>query len=250
MAFAPDLVFNDGYYDLIEVTIPDGCVLRPRFPAPLGQPPEPDGAPVRRRRRRSSPRLWSSSRSPAVTGRVPNFVYSGTDEHGNDYQILEILYGGIPARPFADGLDGHSWWPLFKAVPTEYLEKYYPLRVQRYESEDRLRWRRLSPWRSWRRQDLRVPRRWGLISYQDDRAQTFPVGAAAVARHGSPSEQDAASGWLRRHREVQLPVQGGERARALRGDRLEFRTAGAGGLRRSTHARARARRHRRQAQGW
>ena len=62
-------------------------------------------------------------------GTSPNFVYSGTDSKGEPYQILEILYGGIPARPVGDGLDGHSWWPLFKAVPTEYLEKYYPLRV-------------------------------------------------------------------------------------------------------------------------
>ena len=65
-------------------------------------------------------------------GTSPNFVYSGTDSNGDPYQILEILYGGIPARPEGDGLDGHSWWPLFKAVPTEYLEKYYPLRVDSY----------------------------------------------------------------------------------------------------------------------
>jgi hypothetical protein len=73
----------------------------------------------------------------AVTGGYgtsPNFVYSGTDGTGNEFQILEILDGGIPARPFADGLDGHSWWPLFKAVPTEYLKKYYPLRILRYEA--------------------------------------------------------------------------------------------------------------------
>ena len=52
MAFAPDLVFNDGYYDVIDVTIPDGCALRPQFPGAARQPAELDGAAVRRRRRR------------------------------------------------------------------------------------------------------------------------------------------------------------------------------------------------------
>jgi len=124
MAFAPDLVFNDGYYDLIEVTIPEGSVLRPTFPAPLG-----NRLSLMARQFDVVDAIFSKALEQfAVTGGYgtsPNFVYSGTDEDGNDYQILEILYGGIPARPFADGLDGHSWWPLFKAVPTEYLEKYY-----------------------------------------------------------------------------------------------------------------------------
>ena len=132
MAFAPDVVFNDGYSDIIKVNIPEGSVLKPEFPAPLGN------------------RLTLMARHFDVFGAVfskmlglqfavsgsygtsPNFVYSGTDSKGENYQILEILYGGIPARPAGDGLDGHSWWPLFKAVPTEYLEKYYPLRVESY----------------------------------------------------------------------------------------------------------------------
>jgi N-methylhydantoinase B len=44
---------------------------------------------------------------------------------------MEILYGGIPGRPIGDGMDGHSWWPLFENIPTEYLEAYYPLRDRR-----------------------------------------------------------------------------------------------------------------------
>ena len=36
MAFSPDLVFNDGYYDLINVTFPENSILRPDFPAPVG----------------------------------------------------------------------------------------------------------------------------------------------------------------------------------------------------------------------
>ncbi len=224
MAFAPDLVFNDGYYDLIEVTIPDGCALRPRFPAPLG-----NRLSLMARQFDVVDAVFSKALEQfAVTGGYgtsPNFVYSGTDKNGNDYQILEILYGGIPARPFADGLDGHSWWPLFKAVPTEYLEKYYPLRVLRYEA------RPDSGGAGYHRGGHGVAKTYefladGLVSYQDDRAQTYPWGLQG-GRHGAPSDKTlvrAADGTR-----VELPSKV-ENLPVVRGDRLEFCTAGAGGL--------------------
>jgi N-methylhydantoinase B len=33
-----------------------------------------------------------------------------------------------------DGMDAHSWWPLFENIPTEYLESYYPITVLEYGS--------------------------------------------------------------------------------------------------------------------
>ena len=47
---------------------------------------------------------------------------------------LEVMYGGLPGRPHADGIDGHSWWPGFVNIPTEYLETYYPLLVNEYHT--------------------------------------------------------------------------------------------------------------------
>ena len=179
MAFAPDLVFNDGYYDLIEVTIPEGSVLRPQFPAPLG-----NRLSLMARQFDVVDAVFSKALEQfAVSGSYgtsPNFVYSGTDSDGKPYQILEILYGGIPARPFADGLDGHSWWPLFKAVPTEYLEKYYPLRVESYKARSN------SGGAGYHRGGHGVAKTYrfledGLITYQDDRAQTFPWDSRAAA---------------------------------------------------------------------
>ena len=141
-------------------------MLKPRFPAPLGN------------------RLTLMARHFDIVGAVfskalsafsvsgsygtsPNFVYSGLDPDGEPYQILEILYGGIPARPVGDGLDGHSWWPMFKAVPTEYLERYYPLRD--------------SGGGGYHRGGHGVTKTYaflrdGIISFQDDRAHTFPWG--------------------------------------------------------------------------
>jgi N-methylhydantoinase B len=224
MAFAPDLVFNDGYYDLIDVTIPEGSVLRPHFPAPLG-----NRLSLMARQFDVVDAVFSKALEHfAVTGSYgtsPNFVYSGTDASGNPFQILEILYGGIPARPFADGLDGHSWWPLFKAVPTEYLEKYYPLRVESYRA------RSDSGGAGYHRGGHGVAKEYhfledGFVTYQDDRAHTYPWGING-GRHGARSEKtliSAADGT-----ETRLPSKV-ENVPVFRGDRLIFSTAGAGGL--------------------
>ena len=65
-------------------------------------------------------------------GTSPYMLYSGWEESGDFFYSMEILYGGIPGRPIGDGMDGHSWWPLFENIPTEYLEAYYPLRIDGY----------------------------------------------------------------------------------------------------------------------
>jgi len=67
-------------------------------------------------------------------GSSPHFLYSGVDKSGRSFQLMEILYGGIPGRPIGDGMDGHSWWPLFENIPAEYLETYYPLLIEHYAS--------------------------------------------------------------------------------------------------------------------
>jgi N-methylhydantoinase B len=223
MAFAPDLVFNDGYYDLIKVTLPENSILRPEFPAPVGN------------------RLSLMARQFDVVGAVfskalaqfavsggygtsPNFVFAGTDENGEDFQVLEILYGGIPARPVGDGLDGHSWWPMFKAVPTEYLEKYYPIEIESYRA------RIDSGGAGYHRGGHGVAKTYrflsdGTISFQDDRAVTFPWGYNG-GQHGMSSEKliihaDGTEERLPSKVET-FPIQ--------KGDRLVFSTAGAGGL--------------------
>ena len=154
-----------------------------------------------------------------VGGTFTDLIYVD-DESG-----IEILYGGIPARPFADGLDGHSWWPLFKAVPTEYLEKYYPLRVESYRA------RSDSGGAGYHRGGHGIAKEYrfledGFVTYQDDRAQTYPWGING-GRHGARSEKTlirSADGP-----EVRLPSKV-ENVPVFRGDRLIFSTAGAGGL--------------------
>ena len=64
----------------------------------------------------------------------PHLFYSGYDDNGEWFQLFQIGFGGIPGRPIGDGPDGHSLWPGFTNVPNEFIESYFPLRVETYEA--------------------------------------------------------------------------------------------------------------------
>jgi N-methylhydantoinase B len=64
----------------------------------------------------------------------PHFMYSGRDAKGEWFLLFQIGFGDVPARPVGDGLDGHSLWPKFTNVPNEYLESYFPVRIEAYET--------------------------------------------------------------------------------------------------------------------
>ena len=130
--FDPHILFNDGFYELVDVRIPEGSLLKPRFPAAL------------------SGRTHALGRIFDVMGGVlgqgapdamnaagfsdsPHLFYSGYDKNGEWFQLFQIGFGGIPGRPVGDGPDGHSLWPGFTNVPNEFIEAYFPLRVIRYE---------------------------------------------------------------------------------------------------------------------
>ena len=131
--YDPQILFNDGFYDHVEVRIPKGCLLNPIKPAAL------------------SSRTHALGRIFDVLGGLlgqgapdfltaagfsdsPHTFYSGYDKNGEWFQLYQIGFGGIPGRPMGDGPDGHSLWPSFTNVPNEFLEAYYPLRMEIYET--------------------------------------------------------------------------------------------------------------------
>ena len=133
MVFDPQILFNDGYYDLIDVRIPEGSLLKPKFPAALSG------------RTHALGRLFDilggllGQKTPEFLNAAgfsssPHLFYSGRDGKGEWFQLFQIGFGGIPGRPLGDGPDGHSLWPNFTNVPNEFLERYFPLRIERYET--------------------------------------------------------------------------------------------------------------------
>lgn len=222
MVFDPQIMFNDGFYDLMEVHIPDGSMLKPRKPAAL------------------SCRTHALGRIFDILGGLlgqgnpdfmcaagfsdsPHFMYSGYDKKGEWFQLYQIGFGGIPGKPFGDGPDGHSLWPSFTNVPNEFLESYFPLRIEVYETITdsggagqnrggnaiRVGYRFLEP---------------GEISIHDDRWLTYPWGVNG----GLPGQ---------RSRKTLVHLDGVEeilhskcdRIKVLEGEILYFDTWGGGG---------------------
>ncbi|MDG2155240.1 MAG: hydantoinase B/oxoprolinase family protein [Gammaproteobacteria bacterium] len=134
----PHIVFNDGFYDLVEVNIPEGTLLKPKFPAAISG------------RTHALGRIFDilgallGSGAPeqmlnaAGFSDSPHLFYAGYDHRegkdGEWFQLFQIGFGGIPGRPIGDGPDGHSLWPGFTNVPNEFIESYFPLRIERYET--------------------------------------------------------------------------------------------------------------------
>ncbi len=133
MVFDPQILFNDGFYDLVDVRIPEGSLLKPKFPAALSC------------RTHALGRIFDvlggllGQKTPQFLNAAgfsssPHLMYSGVGGDGRWFQLFQIGFGGIPGRPLGDGPDGHSLWPGFTNVPNEFLEKYFPLVIERYES--------------------------------------------------------------------------------------------------------------------
>ena len=129
----PQILFNDGFYDLVDVRIPQGSLLKPNFPAALSG------------RTHALGRIFDvmggllgqsapDSMNAAGFSDSPHLFFSGYDKNGEWFQLFQIGFGGIPGRPVGDGPDGHSLWPGFTNVPNEFVEAYFPLRVESYET--------------------------------------------------------------------------------------------------------------------
>jgi N-methylhydantoinase B len=222
MVFDPQILFNDGFYDLIHVTMPKGSLVHPNFPASLGC------------RTHTLSRQFDvlggalSYNAPEMAtaagyGSSPHFLYSGIDKSGRPFQLMEILYGGIPGRPMGDGMDGHSWWPLFQNIPTEYLETYYPMLIDGYLTiMDTGGAGKHRGGNGVEKVFLLLEE--GDISIHDDRHLTQPWGILG-GRPGACSEK-----WLVRKDGGRQPLPSKtDNVRVFAGDRVIFRTAGGGG---------------------
>lgn len=222
MVFDPQIMFNDGFYDLMEVRIPEGSLLKPRFPAALSC------------RTHALGRVFDilggllGQGSPdflcaAGFSDSPHFMYSGYRRDGEWYQLFSIGFGGVPGKPSGDGPDGHSLWPSFTNVPNEFLESYFPLRIESYETLAdsggaglhrggnalRMAYRLLEP---------------GQISIHDDRWLTYPWGVNG----GLPGARSRKT-LIRANGKKELLPSKCDRIQVEAGDLLLFDTWGGGG---------------------
>jgi N-methylhydantoinase B len=130
----PQIVFNDGFYDLVDVRIPQGSLLKPDFPAALSGRTHALGRIFDLLGALLGMGAPEQMLNAAGFSDSPHLFYSGYDQSGEWFQLFQIGFGGIPGRPVGDGPDGHSLWPGFTNVPNEFIESYFPLRIERYET--------------------------------------------------------------------------------------------------------------------
>lgn len=129
-ALQPDLLVNDGVLDVVEVRVPEGTVLNPRFPAACSYRHYP-------LIRCFSVVLGALAR--ALRGGVPQgadnmsgISFSGVrEETGQNWYLSMPLGGGSCGRPAADGTDTVLMTPG-RNVPSEYGETFFPLRVREF----------------------------------------------------------------------------------------------------------------------
>ncbi len=171
----PQILFNDGFYPLLHVVMPEGSLLRPRHPAALGC------------RTHALTRLFDvlggalTKQAPELNtaagyGTSPYMLYSGWGEDGKFFYAMEILYGGIPG-PADRRRDGR---PLVVAAVREHPDGVprglLSAADRRLHDGHGLRRRGPAPRRQRGREALRLPRaRAGL----DPRR---PLADAAVGR--------------------------------------------------------------------
>ncbi len=220
--FDPQILFNDGFYDYMDVRIPEGCILKPKRPAALSCRTHALGRifdVISGLLGQGSPDFLCA----AGFSDSPHLMYSGYDGDGKWYQLFQIGFGGIPGRPGGDGPDGHSLWPGFTNVPNEYIEAYFPLRIEEYETISDSG----GPGYNRGGNGIRMAYRFledGQISIHDDRWLTYPWGVNG----GLPGARGTKR-LVRKDGSEQILPSKCDRIQVKKGDLLYFNTWGGGG---------------------
>ncbi len=225
----PQILFNDGFYPLLHVVMPEGSLLRPRFPAALGC------------RTHALARLFDvlggalcknapDLNTAAGYGTSPYMLYSGWKESVDGTAAGRVLLlDGDPLRrdPRPPDRRRHGR-PLLVAALREHPDRVprglLPDADRRLHDDPGHGRRRPAPRRQRRREALRLPRAGRGL---DPRR---PLADAAVGRARRPAgrAQQQAARARGRHASRCCPSKCDE-IEVQPGDMLVYRTAGGGG---------------------
>ncbi len=217
-----DAIVNNGFIKPIEIIVPKGTVLNPRFPAAVGG-------------RASLMMALSNTVFRAIAKALPGTlggVGEGADmlhfncQNGSKYlSFMDVFFGGWGGRPNLDGVDGASPMVMgggYGSMPAELLEREYPVVIEGFgfvpDSEGAGRHRgSLSVYRKWRfRQPSTV-----LLRTVGMRGSE---GLAGGMRGG-----DAANVLWSKEKETLLTPQAHVHLHVSPGDRIMHKVHGSGG---------------------
>lgn len=131
----PDQPSNEGSFRPLEIRIPEGSILKPRFPAATAMWPTPIT---------TIPDLMLKAVAPAIPDRVrgghfgdsmANFIYGVDPRTGSYYVCAEGDAGGYGGQPNRDGASTLFSMALGDTynMPCEVAEVRFPWRVERFE---------------------------------------------------------------------------------------------------------------------
>ncbi len=126
---------NEGFFRALNIVIPDGSFLKPRFPAACAMWPTPSS---------TIPDLFLKALAPAIPDQVrgghfgdamANFIYGIDPASGKYYVCAEADAGGYGGKPTEDGESALFSMTLGDTynVPAEVVEVRYPWQVERFE---------------------------------------------------------------------------------------------------------------------
>lgn len=130
----PELSMNEGCFRPVTVDVPEGTLLNPRRPAPVG------AGNVETSQRnvdvllKALAQIWPERVCAGSQGTMNNLAMGGIDPvKGGSWAYYETHGGGYGARPGLDGENGvHSHMTNTLNTPIEVLEHAIPVRVHRY----------------------------------------------------------------------------------------------------------------------
>lgn len=213
-----DIPMNEGCFRPVRVIAPEGCLLNPRYPAPVA------GGNVETSQRNADVLLqaWAMAapdRIPASSGGTMTNLQVG----GDGWAFYETLGTGMGARPGLDGIDGIQCnMTNTLNTPVEAMERIYPLLMTAYEfrsgSGGLGRWNGGDGLtRAWK---LLAPR--ATVSLLGDRMIMPPPGL-----HGGEPGAPARYTLIRNGESIPLPAK--TTFEMYEGDELILETPGGGG---------------------
>ena len=219
---APDAPANHGLLELLDLTLPEGSVVNPRFPAALNA-------------RTATVKLACNALfaahaklSPFPTG-APNsgvavvLSVGGRDDAGRDWMFTEIIAGGAGGSPTGPGLPAISVdVSNARNLPAEMLERAGPVRVEEIAVRGGSGGPGLHRGGDGTRRIYRLLSGRAEISYRGERHLSGAAGA-----QGGGSGMPAAARLVGPEGVRHLPSKA--RLEWLAGERLIIETAGGGG---------------------
>ena len=131
----PYSVMNDGWLRPITIRAPEGTVIRPVRPAPVGVGNTETSQRVADTVLRALAQAAPGRVPAACNGSMNNVTVGGFDDgRGHTWTFYETIGGGMGGRPGLDGIDGiHCNMTNTMNTPIEAMEQSLPMRFRTYE---------------------------------------------------------------------------------------------------------------------